>query len=119
MLRKDSIEIYHILLAVLLAGTLFYGLFEARVLLGAFKIQIDNPTNGVTLTDPLLAIEGKVRHAESIQINGRTIPVNRDNTFSESYLLSPGYNEVAVTAANKFGKSEEVILHLFLATPTS
>lgn len=114
MLRKDSIEIYHILLAVLLVGVLFYGLFEARVLLGAFKIDIETPENGATLTDPLVAITGSVKHAETISINSRTIPVNRDNTFSESALLSPGYNEIRVEATNKFGKKEGVTLHLYL-----
>lgn len=93
-----------------------YGLFAARVLLGAFRIEIDNPKDGQTFTEPLVPISGSVKHAETIQMNGRTIPVNRDNTFSENYLLSPGYNEVVVTAENKFGRRESVVLRLYLQT---
>lgn len=113
-MRKDSIEIHHILIAILFVVILGYGLFAARVLLGAFHIEVDSPKDGQTFTEPLIPISGSVKHAETIQMNGRTIPVNRDNTFTEQYLLSPGYNEVVIEASNKFGRSEAVTLRLFL-----
>ena len=113
-MRKDSIEIHHILITILAVIILGYGLFSARVLLGAFRIEIDSPNDGQTFTEALVPVTGTVKHAETIQMNGRTIPVNRDNTFAESYLLSPGYNEVVIKATNKFGRSEAVTLRLFL-----
>lgn len=113
-MRKDSIEIYHIAIAVLVAGIVIYGLFQARVLLGVFHIDIETPVDGATYTEALVPVVGSVKHAESISINGRTVSVNRDNSFSESYLLSPGYNEVVIEATNKFGRSEAVTLRLFL-----
>lgn len=91
-----------------------YGLFEARVLLGWFKIEVTSIYDGETFTEPLITIAGSVKHAQTIYLNGRSIPINRNDGFTEHYLLSPGYNEVSIRAENTFGRSESVDLRLYL-----
>ncbi|MBP6912089.1 MAG: hypothetical protein KBB88_02730 [Candidatus Pacebacteria bacterium] len=113
-MRTRTLEINQILIGVLVAIVVVYGLFEARVLLGLFTIEVTSAYDGQTFTEPLIPITGTVKHAETIYLNGMSIPINRDDSFAEHYLLSPGYNEISIRAENTFGRSETVHLRLYL-----
>lgn len=114
MIRREDLELRHLLFIGLFVFVILYGLYEARVVLGAFRITIDEPKNGETRTDPLLMIHGSAPRAEVVEVNTRAIPLQKDGSFEDAYLLSPGYNEITIAARNKFGKTKTEVLQIEL-----
>lgn len=105
MNQYDSLKrsMYWVSIPVILI--LLYGLFEARVLLGSFRLKVDGVENGQITTEPLIAVTGRADHASVVRINNRPIPVNKDGTFEETILLARGINSLSFEAENRFGKT--------------
>lgn len=81
-----------------------YSYFQARNLIYGPQISIESPTNGATLANPLVAIKGIAKNISYISLNDRQIYVDKDGSFNEELLLSPGYNMWEIEAKDKFGR---------------
>ncbi len=83
-------------------GILAYGLFETRFLWNDAKLQVSTSTSEAgTLT-----VAGIAPKSSAVAINGRTINITREGSFTESLMLLPGYNTITVTKRGQFGKQE-------------
>ncbi len=49
-------------------------------------------------------IEGKIKNVETINIQGRTITYDKDNSFSDVIVFSPGYTIIDIVLTDSFGK---------------
>ncbi len=67
-------------------------------------LTISTAPNGSTLTSAFLPITGSARHARALQINGRSVTIDRSGVFSDEVVLSPGYNIVEVRVTDQFGQ---------------
>ena len=90
---------------VMLLGAAGYGLFETRDLIAGPVIVIEKPENGAVFSDSLIEINGTARNITSISFNGRQIFVDEEGRFSETLLLSYGYNIMTLSAEDKFGRT--------------
>ena len=90
-----------------------YVVYNSRVLIEGPKIELESPTNWATVSEKLLQIKGVTRNTTSISINDRPINVDESGRFSESLLLSPGYNIILIEANDKFDRKATERLDLF------
>ncbi len=104
MNQQHSIKwnLYWISIPVILI--VLYGIFEARVLLGSFRLEIAGVTNGQIASDPLIPISGVAHHASIIRVNDRVISQGVDGSFEDTLLLARGINVISFEAENRFGK---------------
>lgn len=98
----------------LVLGLVFYNTKD--LVLGS-PLFVSSLKDGSLIKDSYLPISGKAKHAASLHINGRPINISKDGSFSDSALLSPGYNIVEISSKDRFGKEKKKVLHL-VASPS-
>lgn len=89
-----------------------YGLYETWDYFSGPKISVFAPSNGATLNEPLLEIQGIVKNAAAVFLDGRRILTNDKGEFKERLLLAEGYNIIDLQAEDKFKKIVERRLEL-------
>lgn len=77
-------------------------------------LSINTALDGTTLSDGFLPVAGNAKHARSVLINGRTVPIDRSGHFADAVLLSPGYNVVEVALYDQFGGHKVRTYHFVL-----
>lgn len=87
----------------LISGT--YGTYKAKDLIIGPSITVNEPLNGSTLNESSVEIEGLVKNAEFVTINGSSILMTPEGSFKEKLLLSYGYNIITLEAKDRFNKS--------------
>jgi hypothetical protein len=103
---------------IIVFGVIFYNTKD--LILGA-PLRVSTIKNGATVSDSFLPILGTAKHSSMLQINGHLVAIGKDGVFSDGVLLSPGYNIIQVTTADRFGKEKIKIFHLVAEpqTPTA
>jgi len=99
-------------IVLLLVTVAAYTLFQTRNLIAGPVIAIHTPTNGATVLESLVTIEGIAHNISYISLNDRQIFIDEKGKFSELLLLSYGYNIMTIAARDKFGRETEEILEL-------
>lgn len=89
-----------------------YSLFAARGIIQNPRISIESPQNGTTIYSPLVTISGNTNTISYLRINGRSIPIHENNTFSNAIVLKEGYNVITLEAGDRFGRTTQRELHL-------
>jgi hypothetical protein len=84
-----------------------YAILESRYFLRRSNITVGSPMHGLTLTNPVLNIEGQAFNVADISVNGLPIFVDEKGFFSTPTILAPGYSVIEVALKNKFGKLEK------------
>lgn len=103
MLPYYDSRLTRIILAVFFVALAGYAYYEIRGLLSGPAIQIDNRV--MEVHDPFITIEGSAKRIASLSMNGKTIPVTEDGSFSEGYLLTTGYNRIVLEARDRYGNA--------------
>jgi hypothetical protein len=93
-------------------GILYIAWNGRNVLLGP-RIEVLFPQNGETLEEPLLSINGKAANASFLTLNDKQIFVDNAGYFSERIALLPGINTIKIGSKDRFGETEEKILHVY------
>jgi hypothetical protein len=96
-------------------GLIFY---NTKDLFLGVPLSISTVKDGATISDSFLPISGIAKHSSILEINGRTIAVDKAGTFSDGVVLSPGYNIVEIVQQDRFGKEKHKTFHL-VAQPSS
>ncbi len=94
-----------------------YSGYEARNIIRGPIVEIVAPTDGSTVTEPLIEVRGTAKNISIIRLNDRNITVDEHGVFREKMLLSPGYNIIKLSASDKFGRTKETKLEIVLASP--
>ncbi|MEK7596318.1 MAG: hypothetical protein AAB564_02105 [Patescibacteria group bacterium] len=81
-----------------------YFFYEVQDLFFGFSAEIFYPEEGVFFENSELAIEGRVKNASYIFLNGRRIFTDEKGFFKENFILAPGVNAIALKAENKYGR---------------
>lgn len=81
-------------------------------------LTIRSVPDGSTTTSMFFPIEGTARHARELRINGRPVTMNRDGSFKDEVVLSPGYNIVEVALRDQFDNQKVKTYHVVL-NPTA
>ncbi len=116
-LRKITLKSVLIgMLVVSIAGLVVYNIKD--LLFGA-PLSVITAKDGATLEDTYLPISGSAAHARELLINGRSVALDRKGKFSDSILLSPGYNIVEVSQRDRFGNEKVERHHFMVITPST
>jgi hypothetical protein len=114
--KKPSIKKVLLTIGVLsILGVIFYNTKD--LILGA-PLSITTAVDGASISSAYLPISGTAKHASTLQINGRTVAMDKSGAFSDGALLSPGYNIVEISQVDRFGKEKRKIIHL-VAQPSA
>ena len=81
-----------------------YTTLKMRDIIWGVDVIVNGVTDGETVTQQKITLEGNARNIELLTINDRIIGVGEDGGFRDSLLLSPGYNVVSIKGDDKFGK---------------
>jgi hypothetical protein len=108
----------YIFALILLAITLAYGFFQARVLIHGPVLSITSPKSGETVTDTLMEINGKTENVTHVTINGQPITMDISGTFTEKRITPNGYGVVLIEAKDRFGHTTKEYI-TFLGEPSS
>jgi len=107
---KSLIKIIVIIIVVTIVAS--YSYYQFKDLLNGPQIEIFYPENGITLSDPLLEISGKVKNISKITLNDRNIFITEEGNFKEDLLLLYGYNIIEIEAQDRFGKIKKEVLEV-------
>ena len=76
------------------------------------QIVITFPSNGLTVLEPLLVVEGIIAGASHITFNGRQIYTSETGELNERMLLSGGYNVIELNASDRFERTTKRFLEI-------
>ncbi|MEZ4200572.1 MAG: hypothetical protein R3B69_03230 [Candidatus Paceibacterota bacterium] len=100
---------------LLLAGVLYYVLFQARFLIGGPSVVLaDIPPVVQTVRE--VPLSGTASNITAIYLQGRPIVTNEDGQFNETVILEEGYNIVRIDVHDRYGRSAYVE-QAFVYTP--
>jgi len=103
------------ILAVILV---IYFATELPHVLGKPALTIDYPAqNPFTTTSSTITFEGVVGNADSLYLNGASIPFNADGSWQENVLLQDGVNSFEVVAKKFLGRETAVTEQVFYQPP--
>lgn len=100
-----------VILIALLAGGYIY--FQSRNLIRGPILTLLGPTNGTTVLDSTVTIEGRAENIAYITLNDRQIFVDEEGVFQEKLIAGPGYTIMKLEARDKFGRTVEKTLEVF------
>jgi hypothetical protein len=104
-----------LLIGLLLLFILGYSFFQARKLISGPQIKIVSPADGATVLDSLIEIQGVARNINAIALNDKPIYIDDVGNFTEKVVLYDGYNIIKVAAKDRFGKTTQKLLNVYLA----
>ncbi len=93
-----------VLIACMVGGAFFYLYREFRSFTSAPYLIITEPAQSSTVASGEVVVRGKTDRGARLSINGQSVFVGDDGSFSEALLLQPGLNMVSVVSVNRFDK---------------
>lgn len=105
MLPYHDSRLTRIILIVFFLTLGAYAVYEIQGLLSGPVIEIDGRV--MEVSEQFITIEGKAERIASLSMNGKTIPVTEDGSFSEGYVLAEGYNRIVLEARDRYGNTTE------------
>lgn len=95
---------------------LLYFIYEASFFILPAKIILYSPANDFTTSQPELIISGKVIRTKMLFINNQEIAFEKDGSFNEKIILSPGVNNIEFNTVNVLGYST-ILTRQIIYTP--
>lgn len=117
--RISKITLRAILVGALVVSIACLIVYNVRDVLFGAPLSVTMAPDGATLEDTFLPISGMAGHAHELLINGRPVALDKKGNFSDSILLSPGYNIVEVAQKDRFGNEKVKRYHLVVAPPAA
>lgn len=87
-----------------------YSFFQAQNLMNGPIVSLIRPDTGNA--GDIAKIRGEAKNVAFITFNGRQIFTDKNGNWSETFVLSDGYNIIKVAAQDKFGRSTEKTVEL-------
>ncbi len=108
-----------VLLGLLFLVIFGYAYAKTNAVRQGVILSVTGVTDGETVTDGTLHIEGTATNASSLSLDDRPIVIDLKGAFAEQLLLQPGYNIISMKAEDRFGKKTEKIFHVVYLAPTA
>lgn len=101
-LRKQ-LEIY--LFGILIITAITYGGWKAYPLLAGPHILINSPHDGDMVASTTFQISGRVSRVKNIEIQGRSIPIDKEGNFTEILTAQYPYTIIIINAVDLYDKT--------------
>ncbi|MFH1286707.1 MAG: helix-turn-helix domain-containing protein [Candidatus Magasanikbacteria bacterium] len=79
--------------------------FQVQNILEPPTLAIQSPRNGFVTAEGNITVKGKTNPEVRVQVNGKEITSNHVGEFEQNIDLSPGINELSISAIKKHGKT--------------
>lgn len=90
------------ILVIIFLGSRVYG-----IIMGP-QIVVHTPTPWQEISEGWVEVSGTIKYVSSAKINGRTLSLHTDNSFTEIIAVVPGYTILEITAQDRFGHENSV-----------
>lgn len=107
-----SILMRNLLVAGLILFFTGYLAFQVKRVLEPPRLFIYNPTEGITINDQHVIVQGETEKECRLSINGQEIMPDEKGRFSLPVDLSEGLNTIIITATKKHGKNTTITRHI-------
>ena len=94
-----------------LAILVLYAVYQGRSVLFGSTLSVAQVQNDPTSN--IVTLSGVAEHAKQLTIDGRTIPLEANGTFSESVALMSGENIITVASIDPFGKTKSQTIDIY------
>jgi hypothetical protein len=88
-----------------------YAVYQGRSVLFGSKLFVAKV--GSVQTGNVLSLSGIAEHAKQLTIDGRSVPLDSNGSFSESVALQSGVNIITVASVDTFGKTKTQTLSIY------
>lgn len=100
--RQKTYKLFFGILSVLIVT---YGFIKVLPLIRGPEIIIEGLRNGEN-HGPVAFISGKTSGAKELRVNNNEIPLDEQGNFSDTLLLSAGYNIIYLSAKDNLGREK-------------
>ena len=94
-----------------------YAFLKTEALFHGPEITLTSPTNGQSVDDSFVKIQGTAKRVSALYINNSKVLFDQDGVFSEKFALADGYNIFQVRAEDRFGREISEKLELVYNLP--
>lgn len=91
-----------------------YGLIEAWPLITGPRLYITSPLDNASFTDGIVNVQGKVKNATTVTINGATQLQDQEGNFSSTLTFPRGGSILTFTATDRFGRTVTATRSIFV-----
>lgn len=113
MVKSYKQRIKYIGLFIVIIAVLYYGYYQTRDLFLGSQINISYPTNGQEITEKVVDIQGTIKNASYIYLNGKQIYTDKNNNIKENVILFEGQNFFQIKTVDKFGKEKITNIEIY------
>ena len=111
---KTIIVLVSLFLSLVATG---YVANQIRSVLAPPVLQVNEPSEDVTIQGNTLVIAGVSEVGADVTINEQIVLTDKNGQFTESLILSAGVNTIEVVARNKFNKESRIIRRINAEQP--
>ncbi len=105
-------------IGIVILAVMLYLAFQIPIILGKPKLTVSAPaSNPFTTGSSTVVIEGIVRNADSLSLNGDVIPIAPDGSWQKTVLLQDGMNTFQITAKKLLGGETDAIEQVLYQNP--
>ncbi|HVY36224.1 MAG TPA: hypothetical protein VG982_03050 [Candidatus Paceibacterota bacterium] len=112
--KKRTLSSAALLLGVIACAAIALVFTNMKDAIFGTPFSVNTAKDGATVQAAFLPVSGNAGRARDVFINGRPVALDREGNFADAVLLSPGYNTVAVSLRDQFGKEKTRLYHLVL-----
>ncbi len=91
--------------SILIAIILGYGIWQSRDILFGIKASVYGVNDGLSVSDPILHFGGNAYHANSVVVDGKTVPLTDAGAWEDTLALLPGYNTIQIVVTDRFRRT--------------
>lgn len=91
-----------------------YAVYRSKNFIEGPVITITSPTNGATVGPDSVTIEGVIKNATAITLNGGKIFLDENGNFKQKILVAPGYTIITLQAEDRYKRATKKTLELFV-----
>lgn len=98
---------------IIFSGVFIYLYSELRHFVSAPWLVVESPTEGSTINERTVTVNGRTDQEARVSVNAQGIIVNQDGSFEETISLQNGINTITVKSINSFDKESENIITIY------
>jgi len=81
------------------------------------ELTINEPANDITIEQDRVVFQGQAERESELTINGQSVFINEDGTFTEEIALQEGINTIAVVVRDRQGRESSLTRQILVEMP--
>ncbi len=111
--RTATIRSLRIATGILLAGVIVaYSIWRSLNYARGPHILLYEPNDGSSIAASTVTIRGKAERVNALFVNGQSIAMDEQGGFTDTLIVFPGMNVIAISANDQFGRTTQIELDL-------